>query len=125
MEKKKISPAIFALAFTLCIAASYNVHAQMDARAIVELKGQTKRVCGKVDQARFAENSDGQPTFLYFGGRFPRHQFAVRVPGDVRAKFTPAPESFQGSNVCAEGLIEVNNGRPEIVVTEPTKLKSA
>ena len=35
-------------------------------------------VCGKVEKTRYAENSEGQPTFLHMGGAFPFMQSGDR-----------------------------------------------
>lgn len=87
--------------------------------------GKAGTVCGKVGKARFAENSEGTPTFLYMGGNFPRHTFTARIPGDARAKFKPAPETLEGKDVCVIGTIERDNARAEIVVDSPSNLKLA
>ena len=87
--------------------------------------GKAGTVCGKVGKARFAENSEGTPTFLYMGGNFPRHTFTARIPGDARAKFKPAPEELEGKDVCVIGNIERDQSRAEIVVSSPSNLKLA
>ena len=46
--------------------------------------GKDGMVCGKVEKARYAEGSEGQPTFLYMGGAFPRHTFSARIAGANR-----------------------------------------
>ena len=76
-------------------------------------------------KARFAENAEGTPTFLYMGGSFPRHTFTARIPGDARAKFKPAPEELEGKDVCVIGTIERDASRAEIVVNSPSNLKLA
>ena len=50
--------------------------------------GKDGMVCGKVEKARYAEGSEGQPTFLYMGGAFPRHTFSARIAGENRGKFS-------------------------------------
>lgn len=87
--------------------------------------GKAGTVCGKVGKARFAENTEGTPTFLYMGGNFPRHTFTARIPGDARAKFKPAPEELEGKDVCVIGNIERDQSRAEIVVSSPSNLKLA
>ena len=87
--------------------------------------GKAGTVCGKVGKARFAENAEGTPTFLYMGGNFPRHTFTARIPGDARAKFKPAPEELEGKDVCVIGTIERDASRAEIVVNSPSNLKLA
>jgi hypothetical protein len=87
--------------------------------------GKSGTVCGTVGKARFAQNSEGEPTFLYMGGSFPRHTFTARIPGAVRAQFKPSPESLEGKDVCVIGDIARDAGRAEIVVSSPANLKLA
>lgn len=47
--------------------------------------GKDGMVCGKVEKARYAEGSEGQPTFLYMGGAFPRHTFSPASPARTAA----------------------------------------
>ncbi len=87
--------------------------------------GRSGTVCGKVGKARYAQNSEGEPTFLYMGGDFPRHTFTARIPGADRDKFKPAPETLEGKDVCVIGSIKRDNSRAEIVVNSPSNLKLA
>ncbi|WP_454831182.1 hypothetical protein [Pseudoxanthomonas wuyuanensis] len=91
----------------------------------VRFAGKNGIVCGTVGKARYAENSEGTPTFLYMGGNFPRHTFTARIPGEDRAKFKPAPETLEGKDVCVIGSIQRDASRAEIVVNSPANLKLA
>ena len=110
-------------------AAPANSQSQIDnaipADMAARFTGKAGTVCGKVGKARFAENAEGTPTFLYMGGNFPRHTFTARIPGDARAKFKPAPEELEGKDVCVIGTIERDQSRAEIVVNSPSNLKLA
>lgn len=110
-------------------ASPANSQSQIDnaipADMAARFAGKAGTVCGKVGKARFAENSEGTPTFLYMGGNFPRHTFTARIPGDARAKFKPAPEELEGKDVCVIGTIERDSSRAEIVVNSPSNLKLA
>ena len=110
-------------------AAPANSQSQIDnaipADMAPRFAGKAGTVCGKVGKARFAENAEGTPTFLYMGGSFPRHTFTARIPGDARAKFKPAPEELEGKDVCVIGTIERDSSRAEIVVNSPSNLKLA
>ena len=110
-------------------AAPANSQSQVDnaipADMATRFTGKAGTVCGKVGKARFAENAEGTPTFLYMGGNFPRHTFTARIPGDARAKFKPAPEELEGKDVCVIGTIERDSSRAEIVVNSPSNLKLA
>ena len=87
--------------------------------------GKEGMVCGKVEKTRYAQNSEGEPTFLYMGGAFPRHTFSARIPGDQRNKFKPTPEELEGRDVCVIGTIQRDASRAEIAVTSPSNIKLA
>lgn len=87
--------------------------------------GQSGMVCGKVEKTRYAENSEGQPTFLHMGGAFPRHTFSARIPQDQRDKFRPSPEELEGRDVCVLGTIQRDASRAEIAVRSPGDVKLA
>lgn len=114
-----------ALAPALPAVGQSQVSNAIPADMAVRFAGKPGVVCGKVGKARFAENSEGTPTFLYMGGNFPRHTFTARIPGDARAKFKPAPEELEGKDVCVIGTIERDASRAEIVVSSPSNLKLA
>ena len=122
--------SIVAVGAALLMPASpANSQSQVDnaipADMATRFTGKSGTVCGKVGKARFAENTEGTPTFLYMGGNFPRHTFTARIPGDARAKFKPAPEELEGKDVCVIGTIERDSSRAEIVVSSPSNLKLA
>ena len=87
--------------------------------------GKDGLVCGLVERARYAEGSEGQPTFLHMGGAFPRHTFSVRIPGSARGNFDFAPETLQGKTICASGQIARDASRAEIEVRSPSAIKLA
>lgn len=87
--------------------------------------GRDGMVCGKVEKARFAQNSEGEPTFLYMGGSFPRHTFSARIAGSDRGKFGFPPEKLEGKDICVIGRIQRDSARAEIEVSSPSSLKLA
>ncbi len=87
--------------------------------------GKDAMVCGLVERGRYAEGSEGQPTFLHMGGAFPRHTFSVRIPGTARGNFSFEPESLQGQTICATGRIARDASRAEIEVRSPAAIKLA
>jgi hypothetical protein len=87
--------------------------------------GKEGMVCGKVQKAKYAENTEGQPTFLYMGGTFPRHTFSARIAGSDRSKFSFPPENLEGKDICVMGKIKRDNSRAEIEVTTPSNVKLA
>ncbi|HBK44918.1 MAG TPA: hypothetical protein DDZ67_00485 [Xanthomonadaceae bacterium] len=87
--------------------------------------GKDGMVCGKVEKAKYAQSSEGEPTFLYMGGMFPRHTFSARIAGADRSKFSFAPETLEGKDVCVIGKIQRDSSRAEIEVSSPSSLKLA
>ncbi len=87
--------------------------------------GQSGMVCGKVEKTRYAQNSEGSPTFLHMGGAFPRHTFSARIPQDQRDRFRPSPEELEGRDVCVVGTISRDASRAEIAVRSPNDVKLA
>jgi CHAT domain len=85
--------------------------------------GQTKRVCGFVVQAKYADSAQGQPTFLDFGKPFPDEAFRIVIWGEDRAKFSQPPETtYLRENVCVDGTIDLFGETPEVVVHDPLQL---
>lgn len=93
--------------------------------AAVRHVGKEGLVCGLVERGRYAEGSEGQPTFLHMGGSFPRHTFFARIPGSARGNFSFAPETLQGKTICVSGRIERDASRAEIEVRSPAAIKLA
>lgn len=87
--------------------------------------GKDGMVCGKVEKARYAEGSEGQPTFLHMGGAFPRHTFSARIAGSNRDKFSFPLETLEGKDVCVIGRIQRDASRAEIEVASPASVKLA
>src|SRR5690606_9622142 len=69
-----------------CLVPAPAAQAQemIPATHAVRYVGKTGMVCGTVDRTRHATNTEGEPTFLYMGGSYPRHTFSARIPGNIR-----------------------------------------
>ncbi|GIX39192.1 MAG: hypothetical protein KatS3mg128_0241 [Silanimonas sp.] len=103
-------------------AGGNRVRGEIPAIQAKEFIGKEATVCGVVDGTRFAENAEGQPTFLFMAGNFPAHQFSARIWGRDRDKFEVDLTSLAGKTVCVTGEIRTANGRPEIVVRNKRNL---
>jgi hypothetical protein len=112
-------------AATLGLAAGAQAAETIPPENASHFVGQTVMVCGKVEKTRYAQNSEGSPTFLYMGGAYPRHTFSARIPNDLRDKFTPTPEQLEGRDVCVIGEVERDNSRAAISVTSTSNIKLA
>jgi len=84
--------------------------------------GQTATVCGTVASSHYAEDSDGQPTFINLDKPYPDQVFTIVIFGDYRAKFSPPPETWSG-HLCATGKITSFHGKPEMKVFEPSQVR--
>jgi len=118
---------ILILAAAVLAAAPVAAMAQeaIPAEQAVRHVGKEGMVCGRVEKTRYAQNTEGEPTFLYMGGMFPRHTFSARIPGDQRGKFKPTPEELEGRDVCVIGTILRDASRAEIAVPSPSNIKLA
>ena len=128
MSSRSILPLALLVAIALpttawAQAGGNRVRGEIPATEANSFVGKEATVCGVVDGARYAENSEGQPTFLFMGGNFPGHKFSARIWGRDRGAFDPAPETLAGKVVCVTGEIRTANGRPEIVVRGARNLK--
>ena len=123
MKQLVLTTATVAIAMALIPAAGANE--MIPPELAVRHVGKDGLVCGVVERARYAEGSEGQPTFLHMGGAFPRHTFSVRVPGSARNNFGFPLESLQGKTICASGRIARDASRAEIEVTSPSAIKLA
>lgn len=112
------------LLIVLLVASIGSAFAQGDARIAAahaaEFVGTSGQVCGKIESARYAENTDGQPTFLHLGAPFPKHAFQVRIWGKNRPRFTTPPESLVGFVICVSGKIVAASGRAEMEIESPS-----
>lgn len=85
--------------------------------------GEVAMVCGYVAGGYYAVSAQGQPTFLDFGQGFPGEVFRVVIWGAERSKFKEPPEqSYNRRQVCVTGKIQLERGKPEIVVKDPAQL---
>jgi len=87
--------------------------------------GEYKIVCGPVVDSNYASSSNGQPTFLNLGKRYPDpDRFTVVIWGRNRGNFPANPEQYYfGETICVSGLIEEYNGIPEIEASSSSQIE--
>lgn len=83
--------------------------------------GEAAVVCGPVAEVYHAWRSRGQPTFLDFDAAYPNEDFTAVVWVGDAGNFGNL-SAYQGTNVCARGVIRSYRGRPEIVARERGQL---
>ncbi len=84
--------------------------------------GKHATVCGVVASANFAARSRRQPTFLNLDKPSPDHIFTAVIWIEDRPKFGK-PETLKGRRVCVSGLVEVYQGKPQIVLQDAEQLR--
>lgn len=121
----KPTPLLFVTLFAFIPSLSAQNQEMIPPENATRHIGKDGMVCGRVEKAKYAENSEGQPTFLYMGGTFPRHTFSARIDGNYRTKFSFPPESLEGKDICVIGKIQRDSSRAEIEITTPSNVKLA
>jgi hypothetical protein len=84
--------------------------------------GEDATVCGVVVAAKYAAQTKSGPTFLDFGKPYPNTTFTALILGSDRAKFGTPEKDLQGKQICVTGKIQLYEGRPEILLTDPKQL---
>lgn len=84
--------------------------------------GSVKRVYGRVEEVYY---SDADDTYtLYFGAEFPYHDFSVVIPRRVAKDIAWSPSwYFENEYVWVVGLIDVWEGKPEMVIHDEDQIK--
>jgi DNA/RNA endonuclease YhcR with UshA esterase domain len=120
---------VSAVAFLIAGFLIASVHAQQQTITAEEAEnyiGQVKTVCGKVASAKYAERSNGQPTFLNLNDPYPFQPLTIVIWGSDRDKFENPPETFYSDkNLCVTGTISSHKGTPQIIVNEPSQITIA
>jgi hypothetical protein len=77
--------------------------------------GEIVNVYGRVYEAFHCRETDEY--FLYFGARYPYHDFSVVIQGNKARQFSRRPEIFfEGRYIWVTGLISLHHGQPEMIV---------
>lgn len=104
-------------------AAQPRTKGQIAAEDAPQFIGTRGTVCGKVMTTKYAQNAEGEPTFLHLGAPFPKHPFQVKIKGEDRANFSFAPEvTLDGKLICATGRIAGRGVRAEMTIESPSEL---
>ncbi|MGI8708456.1 MAG: hypothetical protein ACR2LG_09685 [Actinomycetota bacterium] len=78
------------------------------------------RVNARVASVHYASSSNGRPTFINLGNRYPNaNRVTVLIWGQNRRNFPRAPERMfrRGQTICVQGVAEMYRGSPEIEVS--------
>lgn len=87
--------------------------------------GERATVRGRVAGTRYAQDVDGQPTFLNLGRDYPDpERVTVVVWGKDRGRFPGPPETvYAGRTICATGTLELYEGVPELEISASTQIE--
>jgi hypothetical protein len=111
-----------AAALIVLCAAPVLFAADISATAAKDHIGENGTVCGKVAGARYLEQS--KITFLNFDKPYPDAPFTAIIRDEHRAKFGKPEETYLSKDVCVSGKIEEYNKKPQIVLTDPSQVKT-
>jgi DNA/RNA endonuclease YhcR with UshA esterase domain len=86
--------------------------------------GEYTSVSGPVVSTYYAEDSNGQPTFINVGRDYPDpSRFTVVIWGDSRANFEQPPEkAYDGKVICVTGVVTIYQGAAQIEVAQPSQI---
>lgn len=112
-----------ALFVTFCLLLNYSFSQTVSAEASKNYVGKTVTVTGKVVDGRYLASSNRQPTLLNIDKAFPNQVFSIVIYGDRRLAFGYKPEEMLlNKNILVTGLVELYNGKAQIIVTNPDQI---
>jgi hypothetical protein len=84
--------------------------------------GTVRRVYGKVEEVYYSR--EDQNYILYIGDRFPYQDLSVVIPRNVAREITGTPEwYFNHEYVWLVGLIDIWEGKPEIIIRDEEQIR--
>jgi hypothetical protein len=79
--------------------------------------GDSVKLMAKIYGGKYLETAANTPTFLDVGAHYPDAVLTLVIWGDVRSRFTNAPETFfTGKEEWIAGKIELYKNKPRIVI---------
>ncbi len=112
--------SLFGLIFTIPTLAQKR----LTSSEAKEHFGETATVCGNVVSTRYADSTNGQPTFLNLDNPYPNQVFTIVIWGSNRSKFGTPENDYKGKRVCISGKITAYAGLPEIVAEDPKQIRT-
>jgi hypothetical protein len=111
--------ALFVLAFSLAGYAQKEIRVE-EARDNV---GDTVKICTRIFDTKFDENSKGSPTYLYTSSHNPNATLSFIVWGEKRKYFDYKPEKdLREREVCVTGKIELLKDKLIIVIDRQSQV---
>lgn len=86
--------------------------------------GETEKVCGKVFDETYLENTKSKPTLININGFYPNNPFTFVIYGEDRTNFSYKPDVFlKNKTICVTGKIIDYKGKPEIIISNEGQIK--
>ena len=82
------------------------------------MPGKRPPLPGKVEDVHRAQ---GGSIFLNMGGKHPNEEFTAFIPSKYAEKFADIEKS-DGTTVTVSGKIEMHEGKPQIIVSDPAQI---
>lgn len=120
--KKFILATLLVIAAIGATAYADGRSAHLSTRQASSHIGENATVCGKVVSTKYADRSNGEPTFLNLDRPYPNHIFTIVIWGEDRAAFGKPERTYSGKRACVKGLISQYRGRAQIVATATEQL---
>lgn len=85
--------------------------------------GDTIKICTKIFDAAYEENTKGSPTYLYTSSHNPSATLTFIIWGEKRKYFDYKPEKdLKDREVCVTGKIELIKDKPVIVIDKQSQI---
>lgn len=100
-----------------------TVKSPIDISEVAKFVGDSVTISGKIVTSKSNSNSPSSPTMLNMGGANPDQLLSLVIDGKDRAKFSDSPEAYYlHKEITVSGRIEMNKGKPQIVVQNKNQL---
>ncbi len=106
----------------LILVSVFKVSAQdiVPAKYAAKHVGHKITVCDKV----FTSDSNPEAASLYLSGDYPNQLLTIIIKTGDLAKFKGHPANdLKGKEICVTGIVTINKGKAEIVVSSPKQIK--
>lgn len=113
----------------LSLLTSLLFYSKANAQTFIKIEdankhiGDSVKICSKIYGGNFYSRIQGSPTYLYVGDDFPKNPLAVFILKKDRENFEDRPEMmYVYKDVCISGKLELDKGKPVLVVTKPAQI---
>lgn len=116
---KQIFSALLILSFSV---TSYS-QKEIKVEEAKEHIGDSVKVCTKIFDANYEENTKGSPTYLYTTAHNPNTTLTFIIWGEKRKFFDYKPEKdLKEREVCVTGKLELFKDKPVIVIDKQSQV---